>query len=246
MNYINNNKNILLYNGFGSEEFCVKKTEESFKEYLGNRSVSVVSVDASYFTAGNLKNAQAVVIPGGNVFKIAMDFNRTGIEQIRDFVFSGGSYIGFCAGAYFAGPVCFNRIPIDCDTNLISCTLEGPAFDLGDAKLLNEKTARAVLVKNAAQEEFHVFWNGGGYYSQINHFVHNPIVCYQEEPNKWAVISTGFNNGSVVLSNIHPEIQLSESEIDTYPNINKVDFLASIPKQKALFSEICNIAGLCK
>lgn len=244
MHPIDNTKNILLYNGYGAEEFCVNKAKKSLEDYLENRSVKLIQADASYFTENNLKDAQAVIIPGGNAVDMLKAFREEGMKKIGEFVFSGGAYIGFCAGGYLAGPFFYQTPKVsNIGPQLISSILYGPAIHL-DEKELTSKTARAVLVKNQKKEEFFTFWNGGGYYPCANPGL--PIAHYEGEAyNGVAVLYSCQKKGPVIISNVHPEIQLTESEIDnSYPQINKRDFISSIPKQKALFSRICDLGNL--
>src|SRR3990167_3983425 len=185
MDKVINNGTILVYNGCGANEFCVQKTVDSLRSYLGNRAVKLVSVDSSYFIPKNLKNTQAVVITGGNASIMRNSFKEEGIKHIRDFVVSGGSYIGFCAGGYLAGPFSFLSQDNDYGAKLISSKLDGPAINLKeDAKELNATTAKAVLIKDEINKEnnYYAFWNGGGYYSWYNPGNQRSIAWYQEKP----------------------------------------------------------------
>lgn len=54
-------------------------------------------------TAPNLKGLYKVILfPGGWAASYNTEINQTGFANIRNFVNSGGGFIGICAGAYFA------------------------------------------------------------------------------------------------------------------------------------------------
>lgn len=240
-------KTILLYNGRGADKFCVDKTVKSFEGYLGARSANLVLIDASNLTESNFKGAKAIVIPGGNAAHMRAELKAEGIEKICNFVSDGGSYIGFCAGAYLAGPHSYYNLQTNnFGANLISCQLESLPVELrGHAQQFNETTARAVCVKNESNEEYYAFWNGGGQYPWYNPGFHHSLAWYSEQScTQSAVLYSCEKRRTVVVSNIHPEIQLTDEELDTFPNINKKDFLASATKQRELFSRICDLADL--
>ena len=44
-----------------------------------------------------------LIMPGGEIPTLISSLNKTEIKRIKDFVFSGGTYIGICAGSYIAG-----------------------------------------------------------------------------------------------------------------------------------------------
>ncbi|MBK1881416.1 succinylglutamate desuccinylase/aspartoacylase family protein [Luteolibacter pohnpeiensis] len=59
-------------------------------------------VDAEDIRDGALKRFDLVVFPGGSGSKEAAALQESGRGIIRDFVESGGGYVGICAGAYLA------------------------------------------------------------------------------------------------------------------------------------------------
>lgn len=51
---------------------------------------------------GGLNDYDLVLVPGGNASEQAHELGRVGARAIRDYVRSGGGYLGVCAGAYLA------------------------------------------------------------------------------------------------------------------------------------------------
>ena len=54
---------------------------------------------------GVLKNYELLVMPGGDATQQFLDLGKDGIKNIRNFVKTGGGYVGICAGAYLAWDV---------------------------------------------------------------------------------------------------------------------------------------------
>lgn len=78
---------------------------------LGARSI-VSSLEAAGVTCevldwsrllnGNLERYDALIVPGGFSWFEKLSAGKNGEDAIRDYVSNGGSYLGICAGAYFA------------------------------------------------------------------------------------------------------------------------------------------------
>ena len=62
----------------------------------------VQQLDAADIRAGKLKGYRALVHPGGRGGGQGRALEAEGRVQVRDFVASGGGYLGICAGAYLA------------------------------------------------------------------------------------------------------------------------------------------------
>jgi len=52
--------------------------------------------------SGKLSNFDVLINGGGREGKIRRNITDSGLEKIREFVKSGGGFIGICAGAYLA------------------------------------------------------------------------------------------------------------------------------------------------
>ena len=234
------NNSIYLYTGRGADPFCARHTEKSLKEVLGPLGSRLIPInDPDYITSRSLCDVQAIVIPGGSAIEMSDAFKASGLEKIKKFVLKeGGSYLGFCAGAYLIsnstyrlsqsieGPFCF---PHPLVTNR---PLKGPQFDHFNERGLqistSEKTALFVPVK--AELEFTALWYGGGAYGKASIDLDKPLATYikpswNQDPlwslrPKVAALVSFTMGGTVVTSNIHPEIQMDEMELDaTFPDI---------------------------
>jgi len=90
---------IALYAGRGVDASCVTATTRMF-EWMG---LEVELIDASDVNSRSLSGFRTLCFPGGNMYQYAQDITESGKEKIREFIRSGGGYVGICGGAYFTG-----------------------------------------------------------------------------------------------------------------------------------------------
>lgn len=61
--------------------------------------------------SGKLSEYDCFIIPGGDPFPMADALEKEGLDAIKDFVSSGGIYLGVCAGTYLCMKFCENAMP---------------------------------------------------------------------------------------------------------------------------------------
>ena len=151
-------------------------------------SLTAEKTDAAAIEEGTLsEGCRLLVMPGGRDLPYCHKLNGLGNARIRDFVRSGGSYLGICAGGYYAtsyiefakgdpvmevvgprelgffpgaalGPA-FPGFRYDCRAGARACSISlRPA-----AKEMIEKFGVTVGVGGAAS--FAVYYNGGCYFA---------------------------------------------------------------------------------
>ncbi|TVR71651.1 MAG: dipeptidase PepE [Marinilabiliales bacterium] len=89
--------------------------EKKVKERFNQAGHDVVSIHHFSDPAAAVKDAEAIVVGGGNTFRLAEQLHRHGLpELIRECVMSGTPYIGWSAGANVACPtICTtNDMPV--------------------------------------------------------------------------------------------------------------------------------------
>ncbi len=75
----------------------------AFENFLDWKGISHERVTPSDVNTYVLKNYyRAIFMPGGDAYYYKLYIDANGVQHIRDLVFSGGGYIGTCAGAYYA------------------------------------------------------------------------------------------------------------------------------------------------
>ncbi|MEL7239701.1 MAG: BPL-N domain-containing protein, partial [Planctomycetota bacterium] len=90
---------IRLYNDAGADAFCVKRLADALRD----TSATVTMIDAAGILASDWQNdCDVIAFPGGADRPYMDKLNGRGNDLIRDFVESGGKYLGVCAGAYYA------------------------------------------------------------------------------------------------------------------------------------------------
>ena len=65
-------------------------------------NATVEMVNSTGIKQGVLSDFNIIAVPGGYAYNYYLDLGYSGANAIRDFVSSGGSYWGSCAGAYYA------------------------------------------------------------------------------------------------------------------------------------------------
>lgn len=94
--------NVLVYNGPGAGTRSVQSTIHSLRAAL-NASITVGTIDPATLVRGEWRGeCRLLIIPGGADLPYCKYLNGAGTRIIRDYVESGGRYLGLCAGAYFA------------------------------------------------------------------------------------------------------------------------------------------------
>ncbi|KAF4929898.1 Biotin--protein ligase [Colletotrichum fructicola] len=157
-----------------------------------------------------------LVIPGGGDLGYCRVLNGAGNRRIAEFVRKGGSYLGFCAGGYYASRKCEFEVG-DKTLEVIGTrelgffpgTCRGGAFK-GFA-YHSESGARAVRL-STADGEVVSYYNGGGVFVDAEGCSGVEVLAsYSDEidvdggDGKAAVIYSKVGNGHVVLTGPHPE-----------------------------------------
>ena len=94
--------NVLLYSGSGVSAASREHALKSLRSFLAT------SYDVQLVSPKSLReepwtdSCALLVMPGGRDLPYLHDLSGRANERIRDWVQSGGKYLGFCAGAYYA------------------------------------------------------------------------------------------------------------------------------------------------
>eukprot|EP00878_Enallax_costatus_P006658 GHUV01006977.1.p1 GENE.GHUV01006977.1~~GHUV01006977.1.p1 ORF type:complete len:456 (+),score=139.45 GHUV01006977.1:2006-3373(+) len=93
---------VFVYRGEGAGWRSVRSTCESLQRLLPKRyTVSTLSA-AELLDGSWASSAALLVMPGGADLPYCKHLNGKGNKLIKEYVRSGGSYLGLCAGAYYA------------------------------------------------------------------------------------------------------------------------------------------------
>ncbi|KAK3779939.1 hypothetical protein RRG08_054192 [Elysia crispata] len=165
-----NKSSILIYGGEGSSEDSRKLCYDALLKVVDSRYHAIEYISPEEIKEGTwTKNCCLIAFGGGYDLGFINALGQKGTHIIRDFVQQGGSYLGFCAGAYWA----CNYIEFDKGGSLevvgerflkfFPGNCIGPAYPGFDYK--NKKGVHAVPVSYKGVL-FRSYLHGGGIFTQ--------------------------------------------------------------------------------
>jgi len=179
----------------------------------------VDTVDADLINSGIPQYYDLLVIPGGWAVNYRRRINSQGLLNIRNFVSSGGIYLGICAGSYFAADTIeWEGRRYDYPLDLYDGIAIGAIDSI--APWPNYNMARLLLYPEVSGEDTiqYVLYYGGPYFTGGNF---DTLAVYTEI-NEPAIIKFNYGSGWVVLSGVHPEIEEDS-------NRDSTDFASELP-----------------
>jgi glutamine amidotransferase-like uncharacterized protein len=92
---------VLIYNGPGACDDCA----DSLVQIIKNKGFQVKIVKPGELTQENFSKAMLYIQPGGSdrILDTIDALSSSEIQNLRNFVSHGGSYLGICAGGFLAG-----------------------------------------------------------------------------------------------------------------------------------------------
>lgn len=161
-------------------------------------------------------NADLLVFPGGRDRWYQGALQGMALKKIRAFVEEGGSYMGFCGGAYFGASfiefemgqeleICEER-----DLKFFPGKAVGPALGCGKFSYQDDRGAAAARISWGDGEAF-AYYNGGPCFEQAQHYPSVEVLSnYLDlgEPSA-AIVSCKVGRGTAILSGVHVEYRYS-------------------------------------
>ncbi|EDO15903.1 hypothetical protein Kpol_1019p23 [Vanderwaltozyma polyspora DSM 70294] len=221
--------NVLVFNGTGASASSVKHTVETLRRFLEPYyAVNTVSIKALESEPWTFK-ASAIVFPGGADLPYVKNCKNV-IPKIRNFIESGGIYIGFCAGGYFGSSRCeFSQgdplleITGNRELALFPGIARGPAFK--GFQYNSELGTKAATLKLKDGSAFKSYFNGGPTFVDAENYNNVEVLAYFQEPtdvsssdinstndlnegntvNAAAVVLCEVGKGKALLTGPHPE-----------------------------------------
>jgi len=220
-----------IYAGYGADTSSYRMLNLLFTDF---------GFDAEFLIAENLNSLYElfkfdfIVFPGGRADHMISGLSVKQINLIRDYVANGGSYMGVCAGAYFASNyTVWHGIEYGDDAgyvlDLYSGKAVGPIKEIGDYDtelIYNPQHPTNVTWYDG--EVFNVTYWGGPYFTPVNDVT---VIAEYNKVHKPAAIKFQYKSGRVLLFGFHPEFDTH------YSQENRELFL------KALKLEILWMAG---
>jgi len=178
---------ILLFNGSGTSPTDVAALEHILRE-RGLHYSTATSARLDAISESELKTYQLIVVPGGNFVDIGNGLTTRTTLKLRSVVGSGVSYLGVCAGAFFAGASPYNGLNLT----------DGVRFPFYALEAHGVRKA-PVPVSTAGGATLEIYWEDGPELSGWG----DPVARYPDGTP--AVVQGRFGDGWVVLSGVHPE-----------------------------------------
>ena len=93
---------IYIYNDLGADKAIVQHTIFTLNKLLSPK-YQINTINAEQVIQGSWQqNVSMFVMPGGADLPFVAKLNGVGNNIIKEYVQNGGSYLGICAGAYYA------------------------------------------------------------------------------------------------------------------------------------------------
>lgn len=179
-----------------------------------------------------------------------------GNRRIKHFVTEGGSYLGLCAGAYYAAQetVFEKGKPLEVlDEGALGFfrgVAEGPAYDKSLFSYHSKKGARLASISwlvhqdNPGRKTGYVYYNGGCFFKTPGNYKGVKVLSRYEDIEKKpaAIVLCQVGKGKAVLSGIHPEISYPFSPLHFFLKTKLLYlFFHNNEFQQKLLCEILNL-----
>ncbi|KAF9436348.1 biotin holocarboxylase synthetase [Entomortierella beljakovae] len=263
--------NILVYSGDGASRASIAHTVNSLRSLIGQH-YDVMKIDASgLLTEPWEESTSLLVFPGGRDLPYVRDLNGAVNTKIKDYVHSGGKFLGICAGAYYGS----DRINFEIGSMLEVQGSRDLKFYPGECRgavypgfvYESETGARAARIRvnesifsqdNLGFTDTKVYFNGGGYFvdaerqpaTQVLAWYSNehPQIISENTTPKAAIIECQVSKGLAILSGVHPEYDATNMDSmhpEYGPQPNLVNYLAEKEhERRALLRSVLRRFGL--
>ena len=212
-------QSIVIYQDEGVGEFSLHCTKHFFK------GVDIRLADAATIISGQCFDGTNVfVMPGGADLPYAKKLNGAGNVNIRAFVENGGTYLGICAGAYYAcraieyhkgraDEICGLR-----ELAFVDCVAVGSLPEIAphyDDTLSSAAITKIILDRG---DIINTYYHGGCYFDVADKGA-KVMARYDALIEKLpAIITKKFGLGRVVLSGVH--LEASNTHLGDFKDAN--------------------------
>ncbi len=204
---------IFIYSDNGVSVEDLPKLESSLARVLPGCGVQ--RIDAAGIRQGDWPlNCDLLIVPGGRDIPYCEALYGKGIQAIKDYVNSGGRYLGLCAGAYFScAHLMFDEggeleVSGERQLKFFPGTAIGPIFGTGTYDYASRRGARACALRwKEEQEDFPSYYNGGCFFAGAETVAEVEVLATLagEKEGLPVIIGCTVGKGRVLLSGLHPE-----------------------------------------
>jgi glutamine amidotransferase-like uncharacterized protein len=200
---------LLIYTGPGAWSMGYR----AFENFLEQKGLTWFEGDDDYINNNDFVGEfNAIHFPGGNPDSYFQSVNIFGCNHIRDFVSSGGGYIGICGGGYIAAYriIDANNNTVHPPLNFFSGTAYGPIDEIipyPRYKMTNISINKYNPINQYEPDSETILYYGGAAFYPDEGQEMNTIGTYDSYNNDPAIINFNYGEGRVVLFGPHPEIE---------------------------------------
>ncbi len=180
----------LVYNGPGACLNCWTSAAQSAR--LAGFKVKIVNARLRDYSIFN--QAKLWVQPGGNSRAASKAMGSKMLSAIRNFVFSGGGYVGFCAGAFLS-------------TERVGTTkLEGLGIIPGRTELWDKADGRGRMIDIAWENDVRSIYYHGGPFIDLNGVSEPSLrITSRYDDGSTNGLTVNYGAGRVAVTGAHPE-----------------------------------------
>jgi len=228
-------KTLLVYNDEGVSVGGKEILPVEIQNLLDNKKVKVINIAATDILSTSWENeCIALIMPGGADLPYLKKLSGLGNQKIKNYVESGGAYLGFCAGAYYASSYIEfekgNELEVVGERELCFYPGKaiGPAYGKGKFSYNSENGAKLAKIKTPLfDESIDIYYNGGcSFESERQDDKISVLAYYEDLPNRpVAALKVNVEKGIVVLTGVHPEYPISSGINESSVNSKREDFL---------------------
>lgn len=248
---MNQKNEIFIYSGPGASKRNIEQVQATLHKTLCLK-YQLKTISAKKLIEDPWEETAALfVLPGGADLPYVKQLNGAGNRKIRDYVEKGGSFLGICAGSYYAGSfVEFakgtpNEITGVRELSFFKGKVIGPLLKEYTCEDDSGSLAASILWNQTdffkEKEAFTLFYSGGGYFLDAHHMADTAVLAHYSIGEDYpAIIECKVGRGVVILSAAHFEYDpFLLNPQDAYlqellPELQKGD-----EKRKALASHLC-------
>ena len=189
------------------------------------------------------KDAVLLVIPGGRARVNYKNIGEIGNNKIKQFVASGGSYLGICGGGYYgATETVFEKgRPLEIldkgPLYFYPGIAEGPVYGLGKFRYRSEVGAQLSSINyqfiDSSSETIPMYFNGGCYFhgDKDHHAaIIGKFADIEETPS--AVVECKVGLGKVILSGVHFEFSCTARNLQSPKMVSVKETLRNTQAQR--------------
>ena len=217
---------IFIYDDAGVSEESLMQIERTIKKVIP-AEIYIVRINAKKVIEGKWQNkALLFILPGGADLPYVAALNGIGNQRIRTYVEQGGSFLGICAGSYYAGnfvefaPGTALEVRGTRELAFFPGTVSGPI--LAPYDYLTNSGARVAKLRWNVTEQFSrgtlltMFYNGGGTFVHAEKYPGITVLAYYDACCSPAIIECTIGQGRAILSGPHFEYDPTLLNVDDH------------------------------